>query len=108
MVGYVTKEFKRGRDLGLLIKTQVDAFEKATGLKEGTISDKDAFNRGKFLDIYLQREDMYKENKAKLFAVVFGQYVPTMVAGLKSQNGYELEKDVVWIMKAIKKIISWD
>ena len=113
LVGYVTKEFKRGRDLELLIKTQEDDFEKATGLEEPTISDKDALNRGKLtkfsklLDICLQREDMYKENKAKLFAVVFGQCTPTMVAGLKSQNGYvkkELEKDVVWIMKAIKKL----
>ncbi len=113
LVGYVIKEFKRGRDLELLIRTQVDDFEKATGLKEPTISDEDAENRGKLtkygklLDIYLQREDMYKENKAKLFTVVFGQCTPTMVAGLKSQNGYvkkELEKDVVWIMKAIKKL----
>ena len=51
---------------------------------------------------------MYKENKAKLFAVVFDQCTPTMVTGLKSQNGYvkkELEeKDVVWIMKAIEKL----
>ena len=59
LVGYVTKEFKRGRDLDLLIKTQEDDFEKATGLKEPTISDKDAENRGKLtkygklLDIYL-------------------------------------------------------
>ena len=30
LVGYVTKEFKRGRDLELLIKTQEDDFEKAT------------------------------------------------------------------------------
>jgi len=51
---------------------------------------------------------MYKENKAKLFAVVFDQCTPTMVTGLKSQNGYvkkELEeKDMVWIMKAIEKL----
>ena len=55
--------------------------------------------------MYLQREDIYKENKAKLFAVVFDQCTPNMVFGLKSQNGYtkkELEKDVIWIMKAIR------
>jgi len=40
-MGYVTEEFKRGRDLELLIKTQVDDFEKATGLTEPTISDED-------------------------------------------------------------------
>ena len=72
-------EIKCGRDLELLIKTGVDDFTKASGLKEPDISDNDALNRakltkyGQMLDMYLQREDAYNENKAKLFAVIYGQ-----------------------------------
>ena len=59
------------------------------------------------LDMYLQREDAYNENKAKLFAVIYGQCTPKMIAGLKSQDGFkdkETEKDVVWLMKAVNKL----
>jgi len=59
------------------------------------------------LDMYLQREDAYNENKAKLFAVIYGQCTPKMIDGLKSQGGFkdkETEKDVVWLMKAVNKL----
>jgi len=111
LVAYVIKEFKRGRDLELLIKTGVDDFTEASGLEEPDISDED--NRakltkyGKMLDMYLQREDAYNENKAKLFAVIYGQCTPQMIAGLKSQDGFkdkETKKDVVWLMKAVNKL----
>ena len=62
---------------------------------------------GKLLDVYLQREDTYKENKAKLFAVIYGQCTPKMVAGLKSRDGFkekESTKDVVWLMEVVNKL----
>ena len=73
LVAYVIKEFKRGQDLEMLIKTNVDDFSKATGLEEPDITDEDAKNQakltkyGKKLDMYLKREDAYNENKAKIF-----------------------------------------
>ena len=73
LVGYVIEEYKRGRNLELLIRTGVDDFTKASELDEPSISDKEAESRakltkyGKLLDLYLQREDTYKENKAKFF-----------------------------------------
>ena len=42
LVGYVNKEYKRGTDLELLIKSEKDDFAKATGLSEPTITDEDA------------------------------------------------------------------
>ena len=59
------------------------------------------------LDMYLQREDAYNENRTKLFAVIYGQCTPQMIAGLKSQDGFkdkETMKDVVWLMKAVNKL----
>ena len=113
LVAYVIREYKRGRDLELLIKTGVDDFSKASGLEEPDITDEDAESRAKLskystmLDMYLQREDAYNENKAKLFAVIYGQCTPKMVAGLKSQDGFkekETKKDVVWLMQAVNKL----
>ena len=77
------------------------------------ITDKEAKSKakitryGKVLGIYLQREGIYTENKALLFAAVFGQCTTTMVAGLKSQDNFqknELSKDVVWLLKAVLKL----
>ena len=92
LVGYVIKEFKRGADLELLIKSEEDDFTKTTGLSEPTIIDEDGKSKAKtlryikLLDMYLMRQDIYTENKEKLFAAVFGQCTPSMVAGLKSQD----------------------
>ena len=107
LVAYVIKEFKRGQDLEMLIKTNVDDFSKATGLDEPDITNEDAKSQakltknGKKLDMYLKREDAYNENKTKLFSVIYGQCTPKMVAGLKSQDGFtekETKKDVVWLI----------
>ena len=64
LVAYVIKEFKRGRDLELLIKTGVDDFTKASGLEEPDISDEDALNRAKLTkygkcSICIYSEKMY-------------------------------------------------
>ena len=86
LVGYVIKEYRRGADLELLIKSEEDDFTKATGLSEPTITDEDAKSKaktlryGNLLDMYFARLDIYKENKEKLFAAVFGQCTPSMVA----------------------------
>ena len=47
LVVYVINEYKRGRDLELLIRTQEDDFKKATELSEPMITDKEAESKAK-------------------------------------------------------------
>ena len=40
---------------------------------------------GKHIDIYFKREEVYKDNLSKFYALVYGQCTPTIIAGVKLQ-----------------------
>ena len=48
----------------------------------------------KQIDIYFKREEIYKDNLSKLYGLIYGQYTPTMIAGVKSQPDYSAKDEV--------------
>ena len=80
-MGYVIKNYKRGADLELLIKSEEDDFTKATGLNEPTMTDEEAESKAntiryeKLLDRYFARLDVYKENKENTNCIKIVHYV---------------------------------
>ena len=107
------KEYKNGKDLALVIEKQVEDFEKASRTKEPEINEADhkyqakMLRYGKQIDLYLKREESYKDNLSRLYGLIYGQCTPTMIAGVKSQPDYTAKnevQDVVWLLKTVKKL----
>ena len=69
LVVYVIREYKRGRDLELLTRSQEDDFKKATGLSEPMITDKEAESKaktiryGKLLEIFYRGKTFIQKIK---------------------------------------------
>ena len=107
---YVATEYDEGDDLELLLETQVDDFDLAADTKlPGLVSTSEeakAMFESDYAE-YRKREKSYKNNKRKLFGLIYGQCTPTLLASIKSQKTFSenfKKKDTVWLMEVIKKL----
>lgn len=110
---YMVLNFKGGYDLLLLLEEQIDDFEKASGMSMPTISEKDMERKDKWykfesqIGMYLNRKDLYEDNKTKLYVILYGQCTPKLRTTIEFQPNYtehNSKSDVVWLMKVIKNL----
>ena len=100
-------EYEEGDDLELLLKTQLDDFEKAADTKLPELKSTNENAKVMFEADYAEfrkREKLYKNKKRKLFGLIYGQCTPTLFASIKSQEKFSekyKDKDIVCLLKVI-------
>ena len=110
VLGFVVLEYEEGDDLELLLESQSDDFEKAADTKLPELKSTEDTAKVMFEADYAEyrkREKSYKNNKKKLFGLIYGQCTPTLLASIKSQKQYSekyKEKDIVWLLEIIKRL----
>ena len=93
----------------MLLESQLDDFDKAADTKLPMLKWTEEEAKVMFEEDYAEyrkREKSYKNNK-KLFGLIYGQCMPTLLASVKSQK-YITEKykgiDIVLLMEVIKRL----
>ena len=113
IMAYVGNHYEKGSDLKPLIMNLEDP-SKYLETVDDKIPDKDT-EPGKYelWKISMQRIDkrneLLKDNRKKLFTLVFGQCTNAMQAEIKTDKKYrrkERSSDSLWLLQTIKKISS--
>ena len=110
MRDFVAIDYEEGDDIELLLESQLDDFEKTADTKLSELKSTNEEAKVMFEADYAEyrkREKSYKNNKRKLFGLIYGQCTPTLLASIKSQQKFSdryKEKDIVWLLEVIKRL----
>ena len=111
---YVNNKFKYPDDIHKLvsnleetkIKCPCSPNKMATKKADMTLAEEAMLKRK--LDRYMDREDIYEQNKKKLYNVIWSQSSKTLqnkIESLKEYGEKEEEKDCVWLLSKIKAVM---
>ena len=107
---FVAMDYEEGDDLELLLESQLDDFDRAADTKLPELKSTDEEAKVMFeadYTEYRKLEKSYKNNKRKLFGLIYGQCTPTLLASIKWQKKFSdryKEKDIVWLLEVIKRL----